>query len=87
MNDWDDLETEALSDVNGPGPRCGVWFMLEGLDDKARASIARALDNVRLTTSSIHRALEKRVQSSDLPSAYTLARHRAGRCSCDREAS
>lgn len=86
MNDWDDLEDDARAASVSRGPRCSVAVMLEVIHEDfgqdAVTSVLRTLKNHRLTTSSIHKALEKRVTPCDLPSAYSLGRHRKGACSC-----
>lgn len=86
MNDWDDLEDDARAASVNRGPRCSVGVMLELVEEEhgeaAVLSILRTLRNARLTTSSIHKALEKRVEPDYLPSPYSLGRHRKGACSC-----
>ena len=86
MNDWDDLEDDARAASVLRGPRCGVGVMLELIQEEhgeaAVLSVKRTLKNHRLTTSSIHKALESRVEADYLPSAYSLGRHRKGACSC-----
>lgn len=73
------------------GPVCGVRRMLTYVGEDhgaaAVASIIRTLKNARLTSTSIHKALESRVTPSDLPSVYCIQRHRTGRCGCPREGS
>ena len=85
---WDDLEEEARAAAMHAGPRCGVIKMLEAIEaesgELARASVERTLANHRLTTSGIHKALEGRVSSYDLPSSYSLGRHRRDMCNCKR---
>lgn len=81
---WDELETEALARKK-PGPSCSVKVLLEWLhehDPKGADTIVRVMANHRLSTTSIHAALETRVEEWLLPSAWSLRHHRAGRCSC-----
>lgn len=89
INEWDSLEEEAKAS-GARKPRCGVAVLLEILGNDfgqgAVTSVQRTLDNVRLTSSSIHKALEARVTPSDLPSTYTLQRHRRGNCTCKETA-
>lgn len=86
MNGWDDLEADARAASVSRGPRCGVDMMLELVEEEhgkdAVLSIRRTFKNHRLTTASIHKALESRVEPDYLPSAYSLGRHRKGACSC-----
>lgn len=88
---WEDLESDAKSLAGNTGPRCGVRIMLDYIrnehGENAHESVVRTLYNYRLTTSSIHRALESRVEPDYLPSTYSLGRHRSGRCSCPKEES
>lgn len=89
MNDeWGDLEADAQSNVSKKGPSCGMARMFEVVREEhgedAVTSIARALANHRLTTSSIRRALESRVDPDFLPSQFTIQRHRNKVCTCRR---
>lgn len=89
MGDWDSLEAEAKSSSVPRGGRCGVSLMMEIITEEngadAAASVLRTMANVRLTTTSIHKALESRVEADYLPSVYTIQRHRKGACQCKRE--
>lgn len=86
MNDWDNLEDDARVASTNRGPRCGVDVMLDLILEehgaKAVTSVLNTFNNSRLTTASIHKALESRIEPDYLPSAYSLGRHRNGRCSC-----
>lgn len=86
--EWDSFEEDARSKSSQKGPRCGTALMLEDILDvhgpEAVMSVLRSLKNHRLTTASIHKALESRVPEG-LPSVYSLGRHRRGLCSCPKE--
>lgn len=90
-SEWDDLEADAKSVSDRRGPKCGVTIMLgiirNDFGQAAYESVVRTLANVRLTGVSIHKALESRVTPGDLPSSYSIQRHRTGRCSCPRDTS
>lgn len=85
MSEWENLEDDARA--NPKGPRCTVGIMLETIGAEGRASVERALGNIRLTSSGLRRALESRVGLEDLPSAQSLTRHRRGSCNCPKGAS
>ena len=90
MNDWDDLEGAARELATGRGPLCGMAVFLTDVraeyGEDAHGSILRTLRNHRLTTASIHKALAARIGNGiQLPSVYTMQRHRAGRCMCKEE--
>jgi hypothetical protein len=92
MSEWDDLEKEARSLSANRGPRCGVSLLLDDIAEEfgpeARDSVIRTLDNHRLTTTSIRKALGMRVtEFMDLPSSYSIQRHRSSRCGCKGDAS
>lgn len=84
MTSWDDLESDARASSNLPGPKCRMGMLISSLDEKDRESLVRTLANVRLTSTGILKALEKRVDPGDLPSSYAVGRHRRGLCSCRR---
>jgi hypothetical protein len=90
MSDWDSLEDDAKAHSRKRGG-CGIAILLTHVTEEsgpeAANSLARVLLNHRLTNTSIHRALESRVEPDYLPSPFTLARHRSNRCSCPKEAS
>lgn len=86
---WEDLEEDAKASIRSHGPQCSVAVMFEVIGEEngseAVASVLNALHNHRLTTASIHRALQTRVESDYLPSVYSLGRHRKHQCSCPKE--
>jgi hypothetical protein len=88
---WDDLEEDAKASGNQRGPICGVKRMMQELGTDhgplAVESVLRTMANRRLTSTSIHKALESRVPAEDLPSAYCIQRHRSARCSCPKDTS
>ena len=91
-NDWSSLENEAKSLSANRGPRCGVATLLEDITEvhgaEASDAVLRTLANHRLTPSSIHKALGPRLDGSiELPSAYSLQRHRSSRCGCKGDGS
>lgn len=91
MSDWEDLEAEARQGSERRGPQCGMVPFLDDIlteyGEDARNAIVRTLANHRLTTPSIRNALARRLpEGIDLPSTWTIQRHRGGRCSC-KEAS
>lgn len=88
MSDWSDLEDEASADGNRRY-RCSVGELIRATreevgEDEAYA-IVHALKNHRLSTPSIRRALQRRVEPDLLPSAWMLGHHRRGNCSCREE--
>lgn len=91
-DDWSSLESEAKSLTANRGPRCGVAMLLDDITEvhgaEASESVTRTLANHRLTTSSIRKALLTRLDGSiELPSAYSLQRHRSSRCGCKGDGS
>lgn len=81
MSDWSDFDTDVKSRRSVRGPQCGVTLMLEGLPERARASVQQVLDNRGYSNTAIHRALRDRL-GDQTPSLFSISNHRRGGCRC-----
>ncbi len=84
MTSWDDFETDATASAY-PGPKCATRIMLDSLGPDAKAAVLHAFANYRLTSTSIHKALESRIPATELASPQSINRHRRGACNCDKD--
>ena len=64
--------------------RCSMGVFLDDLEEQGKAIISRALENTKITTSAIIRAIEKRVGADSAPSRWAVRIHRHKDCSCYR---
>ena len=91
MNDWDSLQAEVASDAKRTHYICSVRALIDCVrheqGDSAASSLIQTLGNHRLSTTSIRRALERRVEPVMLPSAWSIGHHRRDQCSCTKEGS
>jgi hypothetical protein len=85
-DDWGDLEAEAEAGTKPTHYVCSVGALIDFVgfqqSESARESLVATLKNYRLSTTSIRRALERRVPAVMLPSAWSIGHHRRGQCSC-----
>jgi hypothetical protein len=82
MADWSDFndEVEADSSIAKQGPKCKMCKLLNNLAGEDAEQLEKALDAPMVTATSIRRALIKRVDHREVPSAYSISRHRRGDC-------
>lgn len=83
MNDWSDFEREVRSRVRKPGPRCAVGVMLDGLSPEGRVAVEKVLNTWHFTIPAVGGALAQYV-GTGIPSPWSLANHRRGKCACQR---
>lgn len=79
---WSDFndEVEEDSHVSRQGPQCKTCKLLTSLTSEAAEEIGKALDSSVMASASIRRALITRVDPRQVPSAYSISRHRRGDC-------
>jgi hypothetical protein len=80
--EWKNFTEEVAHDsaVGRTGPQCKTCKLLFSLPKEAAKQLAAALSRPENTATSIRRALRTRVDHSQIPSSYSLARHRRGDC-------
>jgi hypothetical protein len=76
------LLDEIAGEARGPGPKCGIAKMLEGLDAADRDEWLLVLADRGHQHSVLGRVAKRRGLNV---SNATIARHRQGLCSCDGE--
>jgi hypothetical protein len=79
---WTDFGDEVQDDssISKQGPTCKMCKLLNSLTGEAAEEIEKACVSVEVTSTSIRRALIARVDQRQVPSAYSIARHRRGDC-------
>lgn len=79
---WSNFGDDVTHDSNiaRQGPRCRMCSLLNSLTGEAAEEIDKACADVTITSTSIRRALIARVDPRQVPSAYSIARHRRGDC-------
>lgn len=84
MSTFEGFEDDAKAQSHAYRKRgCGVGILLSTLQEADALAVMKALDNDRLTNTAIEAALKPRVMPDQLPSSYTIGRHRKGTCTCD----
>lgn len=82
QDDWRDFNTEVEEDshVTRQGPQCKTCKLINSLHGDAADELEKALSQPVMASASIRRALLSRVDNRQVPSAYSIARHRRGDC-------
>lgn len=79
---WSDFNDEVDEDssVSRQGPQCRMCQLLNALASEDADELEKALNNPLNTATALRRALLKRVDPRQVPSAYSISRHRRGDC-------
>lgn len=83
MNDWSTFEEDVKSSARRRGPRCSVGVMLEALPPAGRSAVEAVLANPSFAIPAVGNALSRYIQTG-IPSPWSLANHRRGKCGCTR---
>lgn len=83
MSDWLAFEAEVKSRARRRGPRCSVGVMLENLTPAGRNAVEAVLANPGFAIPAVGSALARYIQTG-IPSPWSLANHRRGKCACQR---
>lgn len=83
MSDWSTFEEDVRSNARPRGPRCSVGVMLEGLSEEGRRAVESVLANRSFAIPAVGNALSRYIQTG-VPSPWSLANHRRGKCGCAR---
>lgn len=85
-NEWAGFteEVESLS-VRHRKRTCGVTTLLDSLDPEGAEQVRAALKRPDVTSTGLAEALKKRLGDKNVPSSFTLQRHRNQRCCCDAD--
>lgn len=79
---WKGFNEEALTDssVTRQGPMCKTCKLILSLHSEAAGELEKACTSPDVTSASIRRALLARVDARQIPSTYSISRHRRGDC-------
>jgi hypothetical protein len=83
MSDWSTFEDDVRSNARPRGPRCSVGVMLESLPPSGRSAVEAVLANHSFAIPAVGNALSRYIQTG-IPSPWSLANHRRGKCACQR---
>lgn len=79
---WDDFDTDVRGSSNPRRERCGMALLLESLTPEQAAVVQTVMDDAATSSRAIRLALVKRV-TGDVPSIWTINRHRRQDCLCN----
>lgn len=86
MSDFEGLTEQARDSSWGPGPRCQVHQLLQFLPGEDAEHVEKALADIKVTNTGLHRALQSRMGDSPwIPSIWSIGNHRRGNCRCGSE--
>lgn len=79
---WDDFASAARANSRGASRKCTMGHLLWMLGPEATAAISAVMDDTSITSRAIRTALADRVEL-DVPSVWTINRHRRKDCACN----